>query len=277
VATTVYRLFLDVIENRLELLQLRNDHCLAVAFLGIQIEVVLVIFFRGIEFGQWADLRDNLAIVDIAIEFFFVLFGRAALLVVFVEDDGTVLCSFVIPLAIQRGGVVGFPMDLEQFRKRNDIGVVGDLDHFRMPGLARADLFIGRILDVSSGVARDDRLDSLDPLKHGLGAPETTAAKSCTRQSLILLLLGGLRLLGGLGCLGRREWGGSDDPACQEQDRPRTETTKGERVVHVQFFQNGAGNSIRRIVGSSGISYHARSRVLKTGASRGAGANFEER
>src|SRR5208337_1421296 len=63
-----------------------------------------------------------------------------------------------------------------------------------MAGQAGTDHLVGRVRNVSAGVARDHRLHARNPLENRLHAPEAATAK---RGLLGLLLLGGAgRVLG---------------------------------------------------------------------------------
>src|SRR5207237_1617071 len=94
------------------------------------------------------------------------LFGRVE------EDDRAVLIAKVRALAVELGGVVVRPEDLEQRVVRHLSGVVGNLDDLRVAGVAVADVLVGRGLEPASHEADGGRLNALDLAKGGLDAPE---------------------------------------------------------------------------------------------------------
>src|SRR5437588_514302 len=107
------------------------------------LQVLLMVVFGHPEGGGGYDLgRDRPR--ELALPAFFRRARQPFLLGVMEENGGAVLRADIWALAIERGGIVIRPEDIEQL-------VVGDarrveihLDSFGMPGLAGADILIGR-------------------------------------------------------------------------------------------------------------------------------------
>jgi len=64
---------------------------------------------------------------------------------------------------------------------RYDVRVEGQLHDLRVAGRAGTHLPVGRIRDVTAGVAGHHVLDAVDLLVDRLEAPETAAAEGCLR------------------------------------------------------------------------------------------------
>lgn len=181
---------LDVLEDLVELLELGHDHSLAVALLGVLVEVVLMVLLCRIKFGEGNDLGGDFAVEDIPIEFLFEFFGCLFLIFVLVEDRRTVLRSFVVALFVQCGRVVGLPVDFEKCPKGDFIGVEFDLDDLGVSRFACADLFVGRVDDGTTRVPGDDGTHPFDSLKNSFGTPEAAASEGCLFQFLVLFRWG---------------------------------------------------------------------------------------
>ena len=158
---------------------------MAVALVGIVLEVVLVIVFGHKEFRGWADFRDNrpgpqASLVQLLLAFF----GQFFLLVVVIEDDRAVLRSHVGALPVQRRWIVRFPEHFQQVVERDLAGIELDLADFRVPCVALAHLFVGRVVDFAPGVSRLDGDHAVNLLKHGLDAPEAAGAEGGQLQRL---------------------------------------------------------------------------------------------
>jgi hypothetical protein len=95
-----------------------RNHQLAIGPIGVEREVVLVVFLRFEEGFEGLDRGHNGSIVcALPAEFIDKLLGYALLPLIVVEDYGAVLSAHVITLAIQSGGVVGCKENLENFPK----------------------------------------------------------------------------------------------------------------------------------------------------------------
>ena len=66
---------------------------------------------------------------------------------------------------------------LSSLSKLRTLGSILDLDHLGMAGKPRADHLVSWVGDVSTGVARDDRLHARNPLEDGFHAPEASATE----------------------------------------------------------------------------------------------------
>ena len=107
------------------------------------------------------------------------LAGSALLLLILREDRGTVLRADIIALAIELCRVVRREEDVEQLVVADLIGIEGDADGFRMPGVAAADLLVRRPCGVAASLAAFDGLHSDDVNEHRLGTPEASACQDC--------------------------------------------------------------------------------------------------
>lgn len=93
------------------------------------------------------------------------------------EDDGPVLGAVIGALGVEGRWVMDFPEDFQDLAIGDDLGVVGDLDDFGVAGGAIADLFIGRIRGMSTGVTRDDGFDSVESFEGGFKTPEASSSE----------------------------------------------------------------------------------------------------
>jgi uncharacterized membrane protein (UPF0127 family) len=108
------------------------------------------------------------------------------------EDGRAVLVADVRPLAVQRGWVVIIPENLEQVVIADDFGIESDFDHF---GVARAigtDVFIGRVIQLASGIADRRGFDARQTPERGFDAPKT----ACPERGLLhaFIIMGCLKL-----------------------------------------------------------------------------------
>lgn len=178
--------FLDVVEDFVKLFQLGHDHGLAVRILScVQVEIVLVVFLGWVKLAERRDFGDDLAIENFLVELVFEILCNFLLRIVFKENSRTILRSLVVPLFVKGRRVVRFPMDFKKFCKRNNFGIKLDLNYFRVARGAGTDLFVSWVFNGSTGISGDDRLDTLDSLEDGLGAPETSTPKRCFFQFLV--------------------------------------------------------------------------------------------
>ena len=81
-------------------------------------------------------------------------------------------------------GAPGLQVHLEQAGEGQHCRVEFDPYHLGVPGLARADLFVGRMSERPPRIARNDRMNPLQTLENGLQAPKTAAAHNRHRTRL---------------------------------------------------------------------------------------------
>lgn len=163
-------------EGVFEFLDLLGDDDAAVALAGIEGEVVPVVVLGGVEFLEGNDLGDN-GIVPLFLGFFLGGFGEGFFLVVVVEDDGAILCTAIIALLIQSGGIVGGPEEIDNFLVADFGGIVVDLNDLGVAGGLGADFLIGRVFLMTACESADDPGDAVLHLELRFGTPETTAAQ----------------------------------------------------------------------------------------------------
>src|SRR5208337_3294826 len=185
----------NLLEFLLQLPELGHDVNVAVRAAPVIAVVILMVRLGRVEFGQGDELGNDRRAKDAAAgEVLVRLLGRLLLLVVVVENDRAVIGAEVVFLPVQGGRVVSHPEDVEELLVADDRRVIFDLDHLGMAGQTGADHLVGRVRNVSAGVARDHRLHARNPLENRLHAPEAATAKS---GLLDLLRLGGIgRVLG---------------------------------------------------------------------------------
>ena len=88
-----------------------------------------------------------------------------------------VTCSAIFPLAVHAGGVYGSEIHPEQFRERQPVPVIADLDRFGISRVVGIYHFIAWIVDVSVGVAGLCGNHSLDLVEEMLRSPEAASCK----------------------------------------------------------------------------------------------------
>ena len=131
-----------------------------------------------IEFVQLGDLRDYGFLPQASfIKFSDNLFGDSFLLLVVVEDSGTVLYALIRTLLIQCCWVVDGEENLQDFPIRDLRRIEAHLGRLRVAGLTRADLLVGRVDGSATRVAGDYALDTINFPEDRLDTPETTAGK----------------------------------------------------------------------------------------------------
>ena len=67
-----------------------------------------------------------------------------------VKDDGAILRAYIVPLPVQRRGIVRFPERLDHFFVGGFRRIELDLYDFCVAGVAFANLFVVRILCVAA-------------------------------------------------------------------------------------------------------------------------------
>jgi hypothetical protein len=68
---------------------------------------------------------------------------------------------------------------LEQFDKRNLVGIECTLYGFRMAGIAAANFFVARTGGMAADITGNNLLDTDQLRENGLGAPKATARENC--------------------------------------------------------------------------------------------------
>src|SRR5580658_5362373 len=130
-------------------------------------QILLMIVFRRPECGRRLQLGDDgareaaLRGVARGLRFGFLLRRMK-------ENRGAVLRPDIRPLAIQSGGVVVVPEDLQQIVVADHRRIVGHLHHFGVAGAIRADLFISRVIELTARVADLRRLHAGQAAERGL-------------------------------------------------------------------------------------------------------------
>ncbi len=137
--------------------------------------ILLMVVFGDIEWCIFIDFGYNFEsfIEEDTHEFF----GDLALFIVEDEDGGAVLMTDIGTLAVELGGIVGFE---EEFAKGFVVGFARIENHaygFGMTGGSGANLFIGRIFNVSANVAHFRGNNALGAHEVVLGAPEATGGE----------------------------------------------------------------------------------------------------
>lgn len=135
-----------VFKDFLEFFDFGLDDGTAVGLVAVEVEVVLVIVFSGVEgCGFFDGGNDGLTVDVLVIEFLLVFLCKGLLGVVVIKDHGAVLRADIITLTVECSRVVCFPEDFKQFIVADLFRIVGDLEHFRMTGGAGAYFFISRV------------------------------------------------------------------------------------------------------------------------------------
>jgi hypothetical protein len=97
-----------------KLLDLGPDHGTAIGLLWMRLEVVLVVLLGRVKNGHGRDFgHDGLAPSVLLREFFLVVLGALALMLVVVKHDRAVLRPDVCTLAVERGGVMDLPKNFQ--------------------------------------------------------------------------------------------------------------------------------------------------------------------
>jgi hypothetical protein len=100
--------------------------------------------------------------------------------VVEVEDDGAILGADVVALTVGGSRVVSEEEVLYEVSVGEDLGVKAHEDDFGVAGGTGADSFVGRMGDMTSGVARNDFLYASEHFHQGFGAPEAATSHEGT-------------------------------------------------------------------------------------------------
>ena len=161
-----------------ELTQLGRDDITAISLLRVIAEVVLMIVLGAIEYFGRADMGHDRSVKRLlAIQFANDRFRRLLLRLGVIEDYRAILLAGVVPLAIERSGVVYDEENFEHVAKRNHGGVERHLYYFNMAGVAAADLAIRRVEHAPAHVTRNDRRDALHLLVDRFETPKAATAE----------------------------------------------------------------------------------------------------
>ena len=149
-----------------------------VGVVGVVQGIVLVVGLGVVEAFEGSDLGDDGLVEDVGgIELGDVGGADFALLVVDVEDRGTVGGADVGALAVESGGVMNGEEDLEELAVGDFGGVEDDFDGFGVAGGFGGYLVVGGGVGRTSGVTGGGCRDALDALEDGLGSPEAAAGE----------------------------------------------------------------------------------------------------
>ena len=88
-----------------------------------------------------------------------------------------VTCSAIFPLAVHAGGVYGSEIHPEQFRERQPVPVIPNLDRFGISRVVGIYHFIAWIVDVSVGISGLCGNHSLDLVEEMFHSPEAASCK----------------------------------------------------------------------------------------------------
>src|SRR5260370_14578088 len=128
------------------------------------------------EVGRWNNLRDDRT-RPLRLRFHFRALGDLALLLVVVEDRGTVLRPAIVSLLIHRRRIVESEEKLQDLVVADLLRIEFDLDRLRVACAAGFHIFVPRIRERAAGVA-DVRVDHAVELPdHLLHAPEASAGE----------------------------------------------------------------------------------------------------
>src|SRR5262245_31207352 len=146
---------------------------------GVLLAEVLMVLLGGIEGLERLDLDgdrsgERLRFLDLPLRGL----GEPRLRVVRGEDHGPVLAADVAELTVRRRGIDVVAVDVEELLVGDPAGIEENLDRFRMAGLPRRDLFVGRILGVAARIARRRRDHPLDAVEGRLHAPEAASREN---------------------------------------------------------------------------------------------------
>ena len=107
-------MFQFVFENLFKFLQFGSDHEPAIALFLVVVVIVLMIIFGGVEiFKRLNGCNNGLCPGPAFVEQCFVMFCFLFLLIIVVKDHASVLRAYIIPLLVERSGIVCFPEYLQ--------------------------------------------------------------------------------------------------------------------------------------------------------------------
>ena len=119
---------------------------------GVLFEIVLVLLFGAVEILQRPDLHGERLLELASYPVVDALYGRKVA-AVGVPDAGAVAGAAVVALAVDADRVDGPEIDLKYALKTDLLGIVPDMDGFRITRDIRADFAVGGVEYVAVGVA----------------------------------------------------------------------------------------------------------------------------
>ena len=142
-----------------------------------------MVVLGAVEGFERDDLRDDAVLPGVGgIELRDVGLGDALLIIVGVEDGGTVGGAGVRALAVERGGVVDGEEDAEELAVGEARGIVDDFDGFCVVGGFGGDVVVVGGAGGAAGVAGGGGEDALDALEDGLRAQKQPPAKTAVAR-----------------------------------------------------------------------------------------------
>lgn len=159
----------------LEFRDLGPNDGLAVALVRVLSEVVLMVVFCGIKDLNRDDLCDD-RFTDDSFGGGLGFLRNLFLLWVGVENNRAVLGANVVALAIEGGGIMRVPEQIDHITEADASRIKIDLHHFCMTRGALADGLVGGVFHMAARVAADDFFDALEHFVLGLNAPKTTTS-----------------------------------------------------------------------------------------------------
>src|SRR5690606_9625004 len=145
----------------------------------VVIEIGLMVVFGGIKMPESFDFgNDGLVKSAAFIQGFFIIFSLFSLLFVVIVNTTTVLCSYIITLTVECGGIVCFAKNFKQLVVRDYGRIIHNLQGFCKSGSAGAYFFIGGLfIDMAIGIAAGHFFYTFYILKYSFCTPKTTIGK----------------------------------------------------------------------------------------------------
>src|SRR5262250_1277416 len=207
--------------------------------------IVLMVSLSSIERLQRGDLGDDGSRKDLRLlQLRNVRLGNPLLLIVSIENDGSVLSAFIRPLTIQLCRIMGHgEEDLQQLSVGDSRRIVLKLYRFRVPGFSSADEFVLGSLGRAPGIPRSGTNHSLYVLEDSLDSPKTAP---CHNRGLFALARSQLSIYCGAwqshGCFSGNTAGGAYQGHCQQQTRQTQEKLRHSESLtgngyHRQLFR----------------------------------------
>ena len=150
--------------------------CMAALF-----EVALVVFFGAPEGLGRFYLGDDALGFESAFqgELFDPGVGLGFLLRRMEKDGGAILCAPIRTLAVESGWVVEGEEGVEELIEGDARRVEVEFDDFRVAGGVRADVFVGRPVQLAAFIADSGGCDAGNCGKSGFHTPETASPEGC--------------------------------------------------------------------------------------------------
>lgn len=162
-------------EDLFEFFDLGRDDERTIALARVGVVVILVVILCRPELLERNNFRHYRPRPDAsALQLHLITLRQLLLLLIVIKDDGSVLCPDIVSLPVPRSGIVSLPKDFQKLIISNLFGIVGDLTNLCMPGCTTTDLLVGGMLHMAARVSGDNLLNSCQPMKDSLDAPETT-------------------------------------------------------------------------------------------------------